>query len=243
MSGQGVSRSESEIAQKSWPSGAPARAAAACSAEMPGQTRISTCRLQPAILRAFQQLESECCEPVDAGIARRDQRHIAARCGEVEGAAHAAFLLAERGLVLRLAGDRIGDEVEIEAVADDVAGVGRAPSRLRAMRQSRMPGPMPTIASVPRPRPTESGSMSRGLRAMAQVARADFGFGAMSLHRCQPRRALQLRRRRACRSRGARCPRASQAVALLACELGGGEEARGHVQTRRPMHAPPARRS
>ncbi len=38
---QGVSRSDSEIAQKSWPSGAPARAAAACMAEMPGATTIS----------------------------------------------------------------------------------------------------------------------------------------------------------------------------------------------------------
>ena len=37
----GVSRSESEMAQKSWPSGAPARAAAACMAEMPGATTIS----------------------------------------------------------------------------------------------------------------------------------------------------------------------------------------------------------
>ena len=41
MTGQGVSRSESEIAQKSWPSGAPARAAAACNAEMPGLTSIA----------------------------------------------------------------------------------------------------------------------------------------------------------------------------------------------------------
>ena len=38
ISGQGVSRSEREMAQKSWPRGAPMRAAAACSADTPGTT-------------------------------------------------------------------------------------------------------------------------------------------------------------------------------------------------------------
>ena len=41
ITGQGVSRSDSEIAQKSWPSGAPAREAAACIALIPGATVIS----------------------------------------------------------------------------------------------------------------------------------------------------------------------------------------------------------
>ena len=45
MAAQGVSRSESEMAQKSWPTGAPARAAAAWNADTPGTTVTAT-RLQ-----------------------------------------------------------------------------------------------------------------------------------------------------------------------------------------------------
>ena len=41
ITAQGVSKSDNEIAQKSWPIGAPTRAAQACSAEIPGDTMIS----------------------------------------------------------------------------------------------------------------------------------------------------------------------------------------------------------
>ena len=56
MAGQGVSRSDSEIAQKSWPSGAPARAAAACSAETPGLTVSATrCQAGSALVSSSSQ--------------------------------------------------------------------------------------------------------------------------------------------------------------------------------------------
>ncbi len=42
IASHGVNRSDSEIAQKSWPSGAPTRAAAACIALTPGATMMST---------------------------------------------------------------------------------------------------------------------------------------------------------------------------------------------------------
>ena len=48
MIGQGVIRSLREMAQKSCPSGAPIRAAAACRAERPGATAISTRNLADA---------------------------------------------------------------------------------------------------------------------------------------------------------------------------------------------------
>ena len=41
MASQGVSKSDKEIVQKSCPSGAPARAAAACNAEIPGDTSMA----------------------------------------------------------------------------------------------------------------------------------------------------------------------------------------------------------
>ena len=46
ITAHGVSKSDNEMAQKSWPNGAPARAAAPCIADTPGNTTISL-RRQP----------------------------------------------------------------------------------------------------------------------------------------------------------------------------------------------------
>ena len=62
MSAQGVSRSDSEIAQKSWPSGAPARAAAACSAETPGLT-ASAIRCQAGSARVSSSSHTSAAMP------------------------------------------------------------------------------------------------------------------------------------------------------------------------------------
>ena len=83
ITAQGVSRSDSEMAQKSWPSGAPARAAAACIAETPGDAMISTPR--PGGSRAaLEQLEHQRRHGVDAGIAGGDQRHARPSAASVE---------------------------------------------------------------------------------------------------------------------------------------------------------------
>src|SRR5207302_379987 len=71
---------------------------------------------------AIDQLENKAGEAIDAGIARGDQRDPATLGGKIEGATRSLHLGAERHGMSRLAGDRQAKEVEIEGVADDVAG-------------------------------------------------------------------------------------------------------------------------
>ena len=70
ITSQGLRLSESEIAQKSWPSGAPSRAAAACMAETPGNTRMSRARHSRGAV--VDRLEDGRRHGENAGIAARD---------------------------------------------------------------------------------------------------------------------------------------------------------------------------
>ncbi len=149
MTGHGVSRSESEMAQKSWPSGAPTRAAAACSAEMPGARR-SRRAAHAGSAGAVDQLDDQRRHGVDAGVAGADEGHPATLGGTCERVA-AAFCLrrrAGRRDVAPLAGG--SDEIEVEAVADELVGVAQAGASASAVRQSALPGPTPMTARRPR---------------------------------------------------------------------------------------------
>ena len=176
IAGHGVSRSDSEIAQKSWPSGAPARAAAACSAETPGTTAISTRRQSRRASRSISS-KTSARQPVDAGIARRDQRHRSGRRRRDRArAAPAPPRRRARSSCRVLPAIAGAEQIEIEAVADDVARRGER-ALASAVRQAGSPGPMPMIASRPRAPADRRRIERRGARAMAQVARARLALG------------------------------------------------------------------
>ena len=119
------------MAQKSWPSGAPARAAAACIAEMPGATTISMRRARVRQAAGVEALEDERRHRVDAGVAGRDERDGAAFRRQRQRLPHARLLRAERGIEALGMRDERRDEIEIERVADRrVARLEQAP-RLR----------------------------------------------------------------------------------------------------------------
>ena len=109
----GVSRSDSEIAQKSWPSGAPSPAAAACIALTPGATDDLDRRpVAPPL--ALDQLEDQRGEAVNAGIAGRDQRDRPAAAARSSASRARAASCADRAVVPALAGDRAAEQIEIE---------------------------------------------------------------------------------------------------------------------------------
>jgi hypothetical protein len=74
---------------------------------------------------AVEKFAGERAHGVDAGVARGDERHVAALAGERQRLADAGFLGAEGKAVLGLAGREMGDEVEVEVVADPVGGGGQ----------------------------------------------------------------------------------------------------------------------
>ena len=89
---------------------------------------------------AFQQLEHQRRQGVDAGVAGADQGHVAALGGAGQREAAALDLGTEREVVARLAGGGGADQVEIEAVADQLLGLGQQLLRLaRAPAQVARP--------------------------------------------------------------------------------------------------------
>ena len=114
------------MAQKSWPSGAPTRAATASMAVMPGTMARSTAR--QAAVPGVDRLADRRGHGEDAGIAARHQRDTRAGGRMVEGGSGAAELLAVVGGVAALAGP-LRHAVEIGSVA--VEGVGLVERGLR----------------------------------------------------------------------------------------------------------------
>ena len=90
---------------------------------MPGWTSIATRRASGDSARSpvgFEQFVGERGHGVDLGVAGADQRHGLAGRRELQRVARAGLFVAEREAVLGLAEAQIGDEIEIEAVADPV---------------------------------------------------------------------------------------------------------------------------
>ena len=169
------SRSDSEIAQKSCPSGAPTRAAAACIALIPGRDddldrRPVAARARGRSARRPARRGRRCRHrptrpaPPSAPAAARSRASRAR-------SASAPIALSWR----RLAGDRAAEQIEIEPVADDIARRRRAAALASGVRQAGSPGPMPIdrepAARRGRSPPRRS---ARGARATAQVARRDW---------------------------------------------------------------------
>ena len=131
-----MSWSDSEITQKSWPSGAPTRAAAACIAESPGTTRTSTPANAP--LPVLGRLEHGGGHREDARVAGGDDRDARAAGGELQRVARALDLdavVAARGGAGR---GRAGTRARYGLVADEL--VGRGQLGLRLGRQPLRPG-------------------------------------------------------------------------------------------------------
>ena len=106
MVAQGFRLSESEMAQKSPPSGAPTSAAAASIAVTPGSTRMSS--VAPRRIAGLDRLEHRRRHGEHAGIAARHDRDLAARRGERQRMARAIELDAVVGGVAALVRARAG---------------------------------------------------------------------------------------------------------------------------------------
>ena len=230
------------MAQKSWPSGAPARAAAACIADTPGATTISTRRApsgRPIRRRGIRRQASP------ARRCRRRRRRRARRCG----LRRQAPAPSGRAPPPRRARIRIARRARSAARRDRDRANSRRPRRSSSssrfasgVSHSALPGPMPTIASFPRARPTFAASMIAGASAMAQVTRALFRLGDDE-RRVRPGGGERRRLGDAVRADlaehglgGILEPR------RLGFERRGGEEARRHAETAPRPQAPPARR-
>ena len=116
------------MAQKSWPSGAPSRAAAACIAVTPGADR--DVEIEPSRI-LFDRLEHRRRHGENARVAARDDRDRAPFRRELEREAGAI----EFGAIVAGVGALVcpqGQAVEIRAIADDVA---RRPDRCARLRR------------------------------------------------------------------------------------------------------------
>ena len=130
ITGQGVSRSESEIAQKSWPSGAPTSDAVRVQRRDARGSRRSSGELAALPADLLQHLEDQARHAVDAGVARRDDRDLRAGARALDGGARAADLLGHAGLDDLLAVD-----------ADGARDGCRSCSRRRARRRRSRAAP------------------------------------------------------------------------------------------------------
>ena len=138
---QGFRLSESEMAQKSCPSGAPSRAAAACIAETPGATEYFETAPRRIVL---DRLEDSRRHGENARIAARDDGDVEAVGGKLQREPGAVELVAVVARMDALAGREL-EVLDIGRVADDVArhSDGRArlrrhpPSRTRAQTDDR----------------------------------------------------------------------------------------------------------
>ena len=102
---------------QSWASGAPRRAADEVAAVTPGISTISV----GGVARC-RQLQRHAAHTVNAGVSAGNQRDGAARLRLVQGKLSAFDFLAQVSPDQRLAGQPIGDQVEIAAIADDDLG-------------------------------------------------------------------------------------------------------------------------
>ena len=144
------------MTQKSWPSGAPARAAATCIADTPGTTR--TGRRAEALAIALDRLVDGGRHGEDAGVARGDDGHARAAERELERLARALELDAVVARAALLAAAR-RHASEVGRVADEhlgprQRGVGlrRQPSgarRAEARRCRGSPAPAARAGSSP----------------------------------------------------------------------------------------------
>ena len=126
---QALRLSDSEMAQKSPPSGAPTSAAAASMAVTPGSTLMS--RSTPRRVAGLDRLEHRRRHGEHAGIAARHDDDLAARGGERQSVPRAFELDAVVGGMAALAGP-LRHTVEIGTVAHEIGG-----ARERRLRRRR----------------------------------------------------------------------------------------------------------
>ena len=197
ITSQGFRLSDSEMAQKSWPSGAPTRAATASIAVTPGTTVSS--RSRHARRAGLDRLADGRRHGEDAGIAARDHRDSRAlrRLASAAAARDSSSRLSE---AMRDWSGRELEPVEIGTVAEEVVGRGDGAAGLRRHLLG-MPGPSPTTASLP----LTAVPASRH-QTMREIGRPSSGLvGKPHRRRVRPScRARHRRRGRACRSPRAR---------------------------------------
>ena len=157
--------------QKSWPIMAPALAAAAWKAEMPGMTSTLD-----AVGFEIDDLIDKRRHGIDARIAGADEGHLLALLGKFDGVADAVFLAAKREAVFGLVLLQVGNEIEIEAVAHPIGCASKCLRCGGAARQSAAGADAHDVqnchAAVPR-----NSRMGAGLRGNGTGCALAFGFG------------------------------------------------------------------
>ena len=145
----GFRLSESDMAQKSWPSGAPSRAAAACIAETPGDHGDVERAPAGSSSIASNNAAAIAKTPGSPPETTATSRPSPARRERKPGAGEFVAIVARMARAVR---SRSASRVDIGRIADDVGcgcdrggGLGRHPSA--------GPGPSPTIAEPVRSRP------------------------------------------------------------------------------------------
>ena len=120
------------MAQKSCPSGAPARAAASCHRGNPRQHR----QVHPrpgSVGRRLDAFHSQGRQSIDAGISRADEHDIPSLGSERKSEPRPLGFLAEGQRMPLGMAEKIAREIEVEAVADRrfrrQEGVARPPAR------------------------------------------------------------------------------------------------------------------
>ncbi len=144
------------MAQKSWPTTAPARAAAACKRGYP-RHHVDRQPVPRRPVLAVEQLEDQRRQRVDAGVAGADQRHGAALGGEIERYADASLFLrsaASNAVACRRSGRR---QIEIEADSRRHRSPGASVRVSSEVRQSAPAGADADDAEPAAPPPHASG--------------------------------------------------------------------------------------
>ena len=164
-SAQGLRLSLRLIAQKSWPSGAPARAAAASIAVMPGSTRMSSACQRRYISPAPRTRPT----PSRTRRDRRDETitDVPACRGQFKRLVGALQLDAVVAGVQRQAFARRHAR-DIGNIADDVGRGQPAPRSTSGVTSAESPGPRPATTSEPVIPPAPAGGPGRGTRMIAK---------------------------------------------------------------------------
>ncbi len=125
---------------------------------------------------AVHQFEDQGGQGIDPGVSRTDQGDRAAFGGQIEGKAGPGFLGPHRADMAGLAGNDV-QEIEIEAIADQIGGLGDGPAGLRGS-PGGLAGSDPDDAKAPL-RLAQAGGVDvpGGFGDGAGGARADFCFG------------------------------------------------------------------
>ena len=160
--------------QKSWPIIAPALAAAAWKAEMPGMT-LTAMRAGLEVDHLIDQRR----HGIDAGIAGADERDLLAFLRQRDGVAHAVFLAAQREAVFLLAGLHIRRRDRDRGRSPPSRWRLRGPRVRRARASPACRGRCPRHARC-RARGRAVSRIGCGALAMAQVPRAERVFSTMS---------------------------------------------------------------